>query len=110
MSSSVECDTVQTTEFSEGGKYSISLRRFPRESGLAINEPFAAQEKIVELDRTMRASVKSDFLTPLLRVWRLTHWLICRALPDFRPMPMVLLECLSWTKMCAEKSHRPIAG
>ncbi len=48
-------------EFIEDGEYSISLRRFPRESGLAINETFPAQEKTIELDRTMPASVKNDF-------------------------------------------------
>lgn len=48
-------------EFVEDGEYKISLRRFPRESGLAINETFPAQEKIIELQQTMPASVKSDF-------------------------------------------------
>ncbi|MBC8769917.1 arylsulfatase [Arenibacter sp. BSSL-BM3] len=48
-------------EFVEDGEYKISLCRFPRESGLAINATFPAQEKIVELDRTMPASVKNDF-------------------------------------------------
>jgi hypothetical protein len=48
-------------EFVEDGEYKISLCRFPRESGLAINATFPAQEKIIELDRTMPASEKSDF-------------------------------------------------
>ena len=48
-------------EFVEDGEYKISLCRFPRESGLGINETFPAQKKIVELDRTMPASEKSDF-------------------------------------------------
>ncbi|TLP71929.1 arylsulfatase [Maribacter sp. ACAM166] len=48
-------------EFVEDGDYEISLCRFPRESGLAINEIFPAQEKIVKLDKTMPASVKNDF-------------------------------------------------
>ncbi len=48
-------------EFVEDAEYKISLRRFPRESGLAINETFPAQEKIIELQQTMPASVKSDF-------------------------------------------------
>lgn len=43
------------------GDYKISLRRFPRESGLAINATFAAQEKDVQLGQTMPASTKSDF-------------------------------------------------
>ncbi|HKK63368.1 MAG TPA: arylsulfatase [Bacteroidales bacterium] len=48
-------------EFVEDGKYSISLRRFPRESGLAINETFPAKEKEFRLESVMPASVKSDF-------------------------------------------------
>jgi hypothetical protein len=48
-------------DFIEDGEYKISLCRFPRESGLAINQTFPAQEKIVELDRTMPASIKDDF-------------------------------------------------
>ncbi len=55
-------------EFIEDGEYSISLRRFPRESGLAINETFPAQEKSIELDRIMPASVKSDFVKAELYV------------------------------------------
>lgn len=55
-------------EFVEDGMYSISLRRFPRESGLAINETFPAQEKSIELDRLMPASVKSDFTQAYLYV------------------------------------------
>ena len=49
-------------EFVEDGEYSISLRRFPRESGMAINETFPAEQKKIELDRVMPASVKSDFV------------------------------------------------
>jgi arylsulfatase A-like enzyme len=48
-------------EFVEGGEYAISLRRFPRESDLAINATFPAQEEKIELGRTAPASVKSDF-------------------------------------------------
>ncbi len=48
-------------EFVEDGEYSISLRRFPRESGLAINAAFPAQEKIVELERAKIGSEKEDF-------------------------------------------------
>lgn len=48
-------------EFVEDGEYKISLCRFPRESGLSINATFPAQEKIIELQQTMPASVKSDF-------------------------------------------------
>jgi arylsulfatase A-like enzyme len=48
-------------EFVEDGEYSITLRRFPRESGLAINETFPEQVPQIELDRVFPASVKSDF-------------------------------------------------
>jgi len=48
-------------EFVEDGEYSITLRRFPRESGLTINETFPALERTVKDDRPMPASVKSDF-------------------------------------------------
>jgi hypothetical protein len=49
-------------EFVEDGEYKISLCRFPRESGLAINESFPAKKKPVELDRAMPAGVKTDFV------------------------------------------------
>jgi hypothetical protein len=48
-------------EFVEDGDYKISLRRFPRESGLDINATFPEQKRTPELDRIMPASVKSDF-------------------------------------------------
>ena len=48
-------------EIVNGGGYSISLRRFPRESGLAINAEFPAAEKPVELDRAMPASREAGF-------------------------------------------------
>jgi len=55
-------------EFVTGGQYAISLRRFPRESGLAINATFPAHEKPIELERAMPASTKSDFDTAYLYV------------------------------------------
>lgn len=55
-------------EFVEDGEYTVSLRRFPRESGLAINATFPAQEKQIELDRTNPASLKSDFASAGLYV------------------------------------------
>ena len=55
-------------EFVENGEYKISLCRFPRESGLAINQTFPAQPKIIELEQTMPASVKSDFSKAYLYV------------------------------------------
>ena len=48
-------------EFVEDGAYSITLRRFPRESGLAINETFPGVVKTIEFDRVMPAGEKSDF-------------------------------------------------
>ena len=48
-------------EFIADGEYTITLRRFPRESGLAINEIFPEQEKRIELQKTMAGSIKSDF-------------------------------------------------
>lgn len=55
-------------EFVEDGEYTISLRRFPRESGLAINETFPAVEKTIEFDRVMPANEKSDFEQAFLYV------------------------------------------
>ncbi|WP_157359341.1 arylsulfatase [Wenyingzhuangia fucanilytica] len=55
-------------EFVEDGEYTISLRRFPRESNLAINSTFPAQEKAVQYDKTSPASVKSDFKEAFLYV------------------------------------------
>jgi len=55
-------------QFVEDGEYKISLCRFPRESGLAINETFPEQKKTIELDRTMPASIKSDFTEAYLYV------------------------------------------
>jgi len=59
-------------EFVEDGEYRISLRRFPRESGLGINATFEAQTKTTELDRIMPASVKSDFVKAELFVADIT--------------------------------------
>lgn len=55
-------------EFVEDGEYAISLRRFPRESGLAINETFPGKEKELRLESVMPASVKSDFEKAFLYV------------------------------------------
>lgn len=59
-------------EFVEGGDYTITLRRFPRESGLAINATFPAQEKAIELDKTAPASVKNDFVEASMYVAGIT--------------------------------------
>ena len=48
-------------EFATGGNYKITLRRFPRVSGLKINATFPAQEKTRRIDSPAPASTKSDF-------------------------------------------------
>ena len=55
-------------EFVEEGEYAITLRRFPRESGLGINALFPEAEHKIELDRVCPASVKSDFVEAYLYV------------------------------------------
>ncbi|MEO9894151.1 arylsulfatase [Aurantibacter sp.] len=55
-------------EVVEDGDYKISLCRFPRESGFAINETFPEQKKRVELEQIMPASTKSDFETAYIYV------------------------------------------
>jgi arylsulfatase A-like enzyme len=55
-------------QFVEDGDYSFALRRFPRESGLAINATFPAQEERVELDKIASGSVKDDFTEAMLYV------------------------------------------
>ena len=52
---------VWESEFVENAEYTITLCRFPRERGLAINATFPAQEDGIELDQTAPASVKNDF-------------------------------------------------
>lgn len=59
---------VYKIEFVEGGNYRIALRRFPRESGLAINATFPAQEKRIEIEQPLPASVKNDFVKAWLFV------------------------------------------
>ncbi|MDF7808061.1 arylsulfatase [Pontiellaceae bacterium B12219] len=55
-------------EFVEDGDYSIALRRFPRESGLAINATFPAEEGRLEVEQTAPAGVKDDFTEARLYV------------------------------------------
>ncbi len=52
---------IWKVEIVNGGDYRISLRRFPRESGLAINAEFPAAVKPVELERAMPASKNVGF-------------------------------------------------
>ncbi|MDB4473653.1 sulfatase-like hydrolase/transferase, partial [Opitutaceae bacterium] len=55
-------------EFVEDGDYQISLRRFPRESGLAINDTFPAEPRRIEQQRFAPAGVKDDFTEAYLYV------------------------------------------
>jgi arylsulfatase A-like enzyme len=55
-------------EFVEDGQYKISLRRFARESGLAINETFPAEKPTRRIAEPAPASVKSDFTEAFLYV------------------------------------------
>ncbi|PZX53061.1 arylsulfatase A-like enzyme [Algoriphagus ratkowskyi] len=55
-------------EFVEDGEYAITLRRFPRESGLGINATFPSQKKTIELENDKPASVKDDFKEAYLYV------------------------------------------
>jgi arylsulfatase A-like enzyme len=48
-------------EFLTEGKYNISLRRFPREVSLGINQAFPALKSERRLARAMPASVKTNF-------------------------------------------------
>ena len=59
-------------EFVEDGEYSVSLRRFPRESGLPINTTFPAQENRIELSSTAPACEKADFTEAYLYVANLS--------------------------------------
>jgi hypothetical protein len=55
-------------EFVEDGDYKISLRRFPRESGLKINATFPAEEKTRRIEQPAPASTKDDFVKAFLYV------------------------------------------
>lgn len=48
-------------EVVEAGDYTITLRRYPVESGLSINAEFAAKEKPVRLEKAMPASQNVGF-------------------------------------------------
>jgi len=53
---------IWKVEIVEGGEYEVSLRRFPRESGLAINARFAASPRLPELEHAMPASQNPGFV------------------------------------------------
>ncbi|WP_282147653.1 arylsulfatase [Algibacter lectus] len=69
-------------EFVQDGDYKISLRRFPRESNLAINATFPAQEKAIEYDKTSPAGEKSDFKEAFLYVANISKTLDIKADQD----------------------------
>jgi hypothetical protein len=53
---------VWKVEMVEEGEYAISLRRFPRESGLGFNAVFPATPRSPELERSMPASKMAGFV------------------------------------------------
>jgi arylsulfatase A-like enzyme len=53
---------IWKVEMVEEGDYLISLRRFPRESGLAINARFAAAPRLPELEHAMPVSQNPGFV------------------------------------------------
>ncbi|MFI3283032.1 MAG: arylsulfatase [Rikenellaceae bacterium] len=55
-------------QFLESAEYAITLCRFPRESGLAINDKVDALPKPVELARAAPAGTKDDFVTAQMYV------------------------------------------
>lgn len=55
-------------EFAVPGEYKISLRRFPRESGLGFNDTFPAVEDKIETENEMPASTNPGFREAFLYV------------------------------------------
>ena len=53
-------------EIVQAGKYRISLRRFPRESGFGFNDEFPAAENTVQIENTMPASHNPGFTKAFL--------------------------------------------
>lgn len=58
--------------FLESGEYNITLCRFPRESGLAINALVEAEAPSVRIERPAPASEKDDFVTAQMYVAGIT--------------------------------------
>lgn len=52
----VQASGIWKVEIVNGGEYSITLRRFPRESGLGFNAEFPAADKPIELQSAMPES------------------------------------------------------
>jgi arylsulfatase A-like enzyme len=59
---------IWKVEIVESGEYKISLRRFPRESGLGFNARFPAAEKPPQLQQSMPASNNVGFATASLSI------------------------------------------
>lgn len=57
---------ILKVELAEPGRYRISLRRYPRESGLAINEQVARKAKTMEISSPMPASNDVDLVQAVL--------------------------------------------
>ena len=55
-------------EVVESGEYRISLRRFPRESGLGFNAQFLAAERPPKLQQSMPASNNVGFVSASLSI------------------------------------------
>ncbi|MEX0988207.1 MAG: arylsulfatase [Bacteroidales bacterium] len=53
---------ILKVEFSKGGRYKISLCRYPRSSGLSINEDVQARVNTVEVNNPMPASKYVNFI------------------------------------------------
>jgi hypothetical protein len=59
---------IWKVEIVNGGEYTIGLRRFPRESGLAINAEFAAAAQPARLESAMPASNNVGFKEAILSI------------------------------------------
>lgn len=60
-------------QFLETGEYTVTLCRFPRESGLAINAKVPAIPNSETIDRVTAASTKDDFVTAQMYVAGITQ-------------------------------------
>lgn len=60
-------------EFVEDEEYIITLRRFSRESGLALITAFPEEEHRIELDRPTPVSIKNNFTESYLNVTHISE-------------------------------------
>ena len=63
-----EAQGIWKVEIVEEGDYSISLRRFPRESGWGFNASFPAATEAIRLERSMPASKQVGFVEASLYI------------------------------------------